>query len=157
MQIRKGTREDLPKIIEIYMKAYEKMPEYGEKSRKEAKRYIKWLYSRCKDTFYIAEEDGKIVGFVFADPEWYSYYGNKYVFAIHEIVVDPKYQGRGIGTALMKKMLEEAREREVELWVGERNKKAQEFYKKFGFKPAGIYGIWLRMVLHKSGKGDAKN
>jgi len=34
----------------------------------------------------------------------------------------------------------------IELWVGEKNKKAIEFYEKLGFKIAGKSGIWIRMI-----------
>ena len=45
------------------------------------------------------------------------------------IYVDPDYQRQGIGSELLKKI------NESEVWVMEGNTKAENFYKKNGFKP----------------------
>ena len=54
------------------------------------------------------------------------------------IMVDPYYQEKGIGTALMKRLLDEADEklflRRIELLVLTDNTPAINLYKKFGFK-----------------------
>ncbi|RLF74604.1 GNAT family N-acetyltransferase, partial [Thermococci archaeon] len=44
----------------------------------------------------------------------------------------------------------------IELWVGEKNKKAIEFYEKLGFKVVGKSGIWVRMVKDLKMELDAQ-
>ncbi len=56
------------------------------------------------------------------------------------LAIHPDYQGRGLGSLLLKNLLEEAYNRGLEratLEVAESNKKAINLYKKFGFKEAG--------------------
>lgn len=52
------------------------------------------------------------------------------------LYVDSRFQGKGVGFALMEKAIQIAREEDFQtLWLGvwERNFRAQDFYKKFGF------------------------
>ncbi|HIK36380.1 MAG: ribosomal protein S18-alanine N-acetyltransferase [Geminocystis sp.] len=56
------------------------------------------------------------------------------------LAIHPDYQGRGLGSLLLKNLLEEAYNRGLEratLEVAQSNKKAINLYKKFGFKEAG--------------------
>lgn len=59
---------------------------------------------------------------------------------LDELYVDAFFHGLGIGTAFMKKGIEEAQTREIKriyLWVLEKNQKARRFYEGFGFRPDG--------------------
>lgn len=148
--IRKVTKEDEKAFIDVYMSAYRGLEEYAYTSKKDVKWYFRWLLKRDEEGFftYIAE---KPVGFIACDCNWFSVFEGDEVAEIHEIVVHPEWQGKGIGTALMQKALNYARERGkkvVELWVGVGNSKAIRFYKKFGFEERGVVGRWLRMTLN---------
>ena len=53
-----------------------------------------------------------------------------------------EYLGRGIGRELMKRCIDEARERDCDvIWLGvwEKNQRAIDFYKKWGFRQAGSH------------------
>ncbi|MGC8872380.1 MAG: GNAT family N-acetyltransferase, partial [Caldimicrobium sp.] len=71
------------------------------------------------------------------------------VLEIHEIFVIPEMRGKGIGTRLIEKLLEYGKKKGLklaELWVGEKNYKAIEFYKTLNFKETGPGGKWIRMI-----------
>ncbi|MET4105436.1 GNAT family N-acetyltransferase [Hymenobacter sp. UYP22] len=59
---------------------------------------------------------------------------------IERLYVEEDWIGTGLGAALMRRAIEEARQqgcRAVVLGVWEKNERAREFYQRFGFKPAG--------------------
>ncbi len=149
LKIRNVTNDDLRSFVDIYRLAYRGLEEYAYTSTKDIKHYFRWLINRDRDGFFVAEVDGKPVGFVACDANWVSFYENEEMGEIHEIFVHPEWQGRGIGSALLSKALDYAKRRGrrmAGLWVGVGNVRAKKFYEKFGFKEAGIWGRWLRMV-----------
>ncbi len=148
MIIRKATLKDIDAFIEIYAKAYEELKDYKYTSKSDIKHYFKWLYKRDKEGFLAAEIDGRVVGFAAGDSNWVNSEGER-VLEIHEIFVIPEMRGKGIGTKLMERLLDYGKKKGLklaELWVGEKNYKAIEFYKALGFKEAGFWGKWLRMI-----------
>lgn len=80
--------------------------------------------------YWVAEADGQMVG----------YGGMMCVLPIADvqtIAVDTEYEGRGIGTALLRAMIDEARARGAEslmLEVREDNPRAQQLYERHGFR-----------------------
>ncbi len=149
MRIRNVRREDIDAFVKVYEEAYRGLEEYAYTRRRDIRNYFKWLYSRDKDGFMIAEDGDKAVGFVACDTNWISIFERKKVGEIHEIFVLPEYRGRGIGTELMRLAIEYARKRGrnvAELWVGRKNYRARKFYERLGFREAGEWGKWIRMV-----------
>jgi len=84
--------------------------------------------------YTVVEDDGKILG----------YLGVMFVIDelhINTIGVLPDYEGKGIGTALMDDAWRDAKERGIQratLEVAVSNKRAQDLYYRYGFKPVGI-------------------
>ncbi len=141
------SQEKLDDVVEILMDAYQEHPEYGEASKKHAKRYIKWL-KKHSTFFKILYHNNKPVGFVVGDSNWIDLKGEN-VGEIHELSVKKEYWGKGFGDFLLREVLKHFKEKglkKASLWVGEKNKRAIDFYKKHGFKETGInYYGWLRM------------
>jgi len=149
LKIRNVTNDDLKSFVDIYRLAYRGLEEYAYTSTRDIKHYFRWLMNRDRDGFFVAEIDGKPVGFVACDTNWVSFYENEEMGEIHEIFVHPEWQGKGVGSALLSKALDYAKRRGrrmAGLWVGVGNVRAKKFYERFGFKEAGIWGRWLRMV-----------
>ncbi len=149
-EIRNATWSDEKYFIKVYKEAYKGLEEYAYTSRRDVKWYFRWLMKRDPQGFYtyIVEEP---VGFIACDCNWFSVFEGEEVAEIHEIVVHPDWQNKGIGTALMNKALEYAKTRKrriAELWVGLKNTRAINFYKKFNFREVGVVGRWIRMVKH---------
>jgi ribosomal protein S18 acetylase RimI-like enzyme len=147
-KLRELDLETLERLIEIYMRGYEGLREYGGESESYAKRYLRWCWSEAKDGFFIAKVGDEIAGFIVCDNDWYSKYEGRKVGAIHEFVIDKRFQGHGIGHRLMEKCLEylSRYNDRIELWVGEKNERAIKFYEEYGFRRANRSGIWIRMV-----------
>jgi len=146
MEIRRGKREDLQYLPSILMEAYQGIEEYGERNIEKARKYIEDLYEEDPNCFFVAEENEEIVGFIFCNRFWYSKFEHSQVGAIHEIVVLPTHRHEGIGKMLIERAMEELKPSKIELWVGEKNEKAIEFYEKLGFKRKEKAGKWIRMV-----------
>lgn len=100
-----------------------------------------WTYEqlehslRLENVFcYVAKNDDKVLGFVLIEETPYD-------FDILEIVVDQELRGRGIGTMLMKRVLDYAKlthKEKATLEVASDNKSAIMFYEKFGFSQIGM-------------------
>lgn len=81
--------------------------------------------------------------------------GDGMYFMIADVIVKPKYQGMGIGTAMIKRLLEYVKQntpmsgRTSVLLIAEPGKEA--FYERFGFKkiPHEFCGAGMRRVIYK--------
>ena len=149
--IKKVDESLLESFYRIYKEAYFRLnlQEYAYTSRSSIEGYFWWLLDRDRNGFRVAELGGKPVGFVACDTNWFSRYEGEKVAEIHEIVVHPDYQGKGIGARLIETALEygKSRGRRIsELWVGVTNERAKRFYKRLGFKEKGVHGVWIRMT-----------
>ena len=150
-------QETLERLIGIYMRGYEGMREYGGEGVSYAKRYLRWCWNKAKDGFFVAKVGDEIAGFIVCDSDWYSKYEERVVGAVHEFVVDKRFQGHGIGRKLMERCLEYLKDKDViELWVGEKNEGAMRFYEGYGFRRVGQSGIWVRMVRKRGERKSDK-
>jgi [ribosomal protein S18]-alanine N-acetyltransferase len=82
---------------------------------------------------------------------------------VQTIAVVPEYEGRGIGTTLLTRLIEEARNRyakDLLLEVRADNPRAQQLYRRFGFEQIhvrpryyrdGVDALIMRLQLHGTG------
>jgi ribosomal protein S18 acetylase RimI-like enzyme len=128
------------------MKAYRGMEEYGESTTDQAVLYLQRIHRFCSHGFFKAVINGRTAGFIVCDPEWYEP-GQRKVLEIHEVVVDPDYQGYGLGSLFMRfagAMGRRHGRSVVSLWAGEGNRKAIGWYtSKFGFRAGRRDGVWI--------------
>jgi ribosomal protein S18 acetylase RimI-like enzyme len=93
----------------------------------------------------LAEEEGRLLGFckLVLACGWPDHARGRKVIELKQLYTDPETTGRGIGSALMDRAMEIAREQEadeVQLSVWSGNEGAQKFYARYGFgKVADIY------------------
>ena len=99
------------------------------------------------NTFYSVSvyDDDKIIGYgrLIGDTICFIY--------IHDIMIVPEYQAKGIGTLIMNKLLEKIEEIKKEnpslrVYLGA-SKNKEDFYKKFGFIERTDAGLGAGMIL----------
>jgi N-acetylglutamate synthase-like GNAT family acetyltransferase len=87
--------------------------------------------------FLVCEEDGKVVGLVRG-----VYDGSRAI--IHLLSVHPSYQDQGIGTALVKEIVEKFEEKGAPTVSATVTQESLKFWKKVGFRKtrAFLVGNW---------------
>lgn len=157
MKIRRAKKEDMKDIQDLrYLLAkYEKdlglniaVPEWGytEVGEKDFNYFLNQQY------IYVAEEDGKIVGFITGEvlkkKAWY----NVQLGTVNNIFVLEEYRDKGIGKELMKTMMKTLKKdgiTNIELYTYANNSKAIKFYEKLGFEKCNIQMLYQEKI-HKS-------
>ncbi len=146
MKIRKATAKDWKKIVNLQLE-FTRFSRGHDVFLKPSRNYLVIQRKRTKNFLkkgigFIAEENknaiGYITGTIKKKPQWkVSRYGH-----INEVFVSNKYRGKGLGKLLMKKFFDELRKKKIEyvdLSVFVKNKEAQRFYRKLGFKGYKVY------------------
>ncbi len=90
-------------------------------------------------TFDVIEVDGQPAG------RLYVHRGDRDI-RIMDIAVAPEFRGRGIGTALVERLMAEAESsgRSLSIHV-EMNNPARALYERLGFVPEGTHGVYVLM------------
>lgn len=125
LMIRRFKPADLQRVYEIEAKSF-KDPYHP--------LFLISLYEQYGDTFLVAEQNGKVVGYVIAR----KVNAKGHIIAI---AVDPEHRCRGIGRALMLAVEEELKKKGVtEFWLEVRvsNTRAVKFYRRLGYIERGI-------------------
>lgn len=125
MKIRKATIKDCEACFEL-SKVKELLTATGEPIPLS---YFKDIV-KGKTIFLVAEEGKKIIGYSTAD-----ILPGKVALGML-LSVNPEYQNKGIGKALVQKIEQECRKRKIKYLLGyapKSNKKTLTFHKKLGF------------------------
>jgi len=102
-----------------------------------------------------AVEDGQMIGFVAGDPRH-----SNGVAWIATIGVDPRYQRRGIGRALLEACEAQIKNLRVKLTVRMSNSGAVSLYEKEGYRTVDVWkgyyndgedGLVMEKILHRGG------
>ncbi|MCK4626168.1 MAG: GNAT family N-acetyltransferase [Phycisphaerae bacterium] len=143
MQIRRMTSEDMERIAAINELAWgdctlhklieDRYGPIGKKGWRQKKAdEVQALLSRIPENVIVAVEDDKVVGYASFTIEAEAAIGH-----VTDNAVDPEYQGRGIGTAMNKWVLDHFRSEGVRIArVGTllHDKAARRMYEKNGFE-----------------------
>jgi len=105
------------------------------------KGFNKFL-NKKKKIFLAACDNDKIIGFIFARVRDIEFRNGKFVQgSLSEIFVTQKYRGKGVAELMWQEAMDWFKKEKVkfiQLHVLYNNKKPQEIYKKWGFKPLGL-------------------
>lgn len=94
--------------------------------------------AKKKGTIFLAEDEGRLIGFIGVFGTSHKIYENTREIAI---AVLKAYWGQGVATALFTQALKWAKKKKIhrlQLDVYDFNKAAIKLYKKFGFKKEGV-------------------
>jgi GNAT superfamily N-acetyltransferase len=92
------------------------------------------------DVSFVAEVGGKVIGFVITRLAYLMIPFTE-VCIVQGMLVDPDYQGRGIGTKLFEKLLEHCHSQginTIRALVEEHNEELQQFVQQLGFHRSPI-------------------
>lgn len=165
--IRQATEKDLYGILEIYNDAIlNTTAVYTYKVQTIEERQL-WFQKKKEDNFpvLVFEEKNRAIGFATFGPfrVWPAY---KYTIE-HSVYVHKSYRTRGIGSALIKQIIEIANEREFATLVAgidAFNESSIKMHKKLGFQYSGTikragfkFGKWLDLAFYQLDLAGPKN
>ncbi len=164
MKIRQATRAEIGAVSELATKSYiqtfkNRFTAEELEKRIKATRSIEF-YNRAfnKDIILLAEEDGKLIGYVqFGEPTFDVIETSDEDKELQRAYVLEDYQGKGIGTALIKSAFEHPilkNAKNIYLDVWDKNYKAQKLYKSLGFEFVAKWDediIMRKRNIHQSG------
>ncbi len=131
--IRRAAREDCPRLMELVceLALYEKAPEEVTVTLEHfeesgfGEHPVWWAF--------VAEVDGVVVAFALYYIRYSTWKGQR--MYLEDILVTNEMRGKGLGSLLFERLMEEAREKKMNgmVWqVLEWNEPAIKFYKKYG-------------------------
>lgn len=145
--LRKYTINDYKFVYEVKKKAYKKYVEecWGKWEEETQQKYFGNFINQVKENAYIIQYDNKDIGFYNGES---LENGN---YEIGNICIIPEYQGKGIGTKILKDMLEKYSDTNIEIQYFKLNP-VGNLYKRLGFEKSGETNFHYQMVKPKSMK-----
>lgn len=145
MPIRKGTRQDLPQVYELIkeLALYERAPQ--EVTNTLAEMEQDGFGERPVFEFFVAEEEGRIVGLALYYTAYSTWKGR--MLYLEDLVVTESRRRSGIGKKLFEAVAREAHKtkaRRMAWQVLDWNEPAISFYKKIN---ASLDGEWINCRL----------
>lgn len=139
MTIKIATQDDLPGILKLYMHLEE--TNAVTLSLSQAKIAFKKISSYPNYCIYVAFKNDLMVGTFSLLMMDMIVHNGATMGIIEAVVVDPEFQGQGIGKGMMRFALEESKKQnccKIMLSSHLKRKNAHEFYKSLGFKQHGF-------------------
>lgn len=137
--VRRATEADLPAIVHLFSIPDEGILKTDHPGPPLDPRYREALAAIAEDpnnALLVAEVDGRVAGtFQLTIIQYVANRGGR-VAQIENVFVDPDLRGRGIGEAMMRWAIDEARRRgciRVQLTSNKLRLRAHRFYERLGF------------------------
>lgn len=135
IEIRKAKLSDTECIVELQLQMARETEELEFDKTVVSKGVHGVFQEPARGTYWIAQQQGKVLGMLLATPEW-SDWRNATVLWIYSLYVIPEARGQGVFKKLylnLKKQVEQSPELAgLRLYVDKRNKSAQKIYEKLG-------------------------
>ncbi len=106
MKIRNLQKKDAKAVSGLILQLTQNI-----KDQKNFVKRIGTLADSKSSTFFVAEDDGRVIAF--GGLAWYVIPSKGLIGWVEEVVVDEGFRGRGIGRALMKKILAAAKTKKI--------------------------------------------
>lgn len=143
MKIRKATKKDLKKISDIFRKETSKKPYLQKWTQKTALEKLKEFLK--KDEIYLAVIGKEIVGLIILK---ISIGENGKTAFVDELWLKSGYQGKGIGTALMRYIEDTYKDKRIKSigLISDKRSGAFRFYKKLKYKIHNQYVLMSKKL-----------
>lgn len=146
--IRRASADDLPRVVELLQQesiSGEVREDVGPPLPPRYYDAFAAIEADPDNAIFVAELEGEIVGAFQRTFIRHLQRGGERVSEIESVIVDEPLRGRGIGVAMMRWAVEEARQAgctRVQLTSNVARKDAHRFYERLGFLP-GYVGMKL--------------
>lgn len=121
--LRRATLADIPALIALEERVSHSNTYSAAVTKEE------WIDSLKKEEVFVIENSGDLVGDL-----TYEYKSSEHVY-ISGIVIDPKFQGKGMGEQVLGRLMEDLRDiKRVDLKTHPKNEKALKLYERHNFK-----------------------
>jgi GNAT superfamily N-acetyltransferase len=145
-------REELPQLVALLGMLFSQEAEFVPDDARQAAALGKILADETVGRLYVAREGARVVAMAALLYSISTAEGGL-AASFEDLIVLPERRGRGIGSALLRFMVEEAKRQgvlRITLLTDSQNKRAQALYAKAGFKPSGMLPMRLNL------KGEEK-
>jgi phosphinothricin acetyltransferase len=160
MHVREARPEDMPEVVAIYNEKIPTTTSIWTERLETLPERIAWFDARNARGFptIVAEDGAKVVGVAGFGDFRESIRKEGYRFTVeHSVHVAESHWGRGIGSALMHRLFEEAARRNIHAMIGgidSANTGSIVFHERLGFREVARmpetgfkFGKWLDLVL----------
>jgi GNAT superfamily N-acetyltransferase len=155
MTLRRATKEDCPRLLELIrgLALYEKAPDEVTVSLSHfeesgfGERPVWWAF--------VAETDDAICGFALYYIRYSTWKGQR--MYLEDLYVEPEMRGRGIGSQLFDRLIQEAKDKHLNGMVWQAlnwNTPALDFYRKYG---AAFDNEWVNCSLNFTTDSSSDN
>jgi GNAT superfamily N-acetyltransferase len=137
--------EELPQLVALLGILFSQESEFAPDDAKQALALEKILSDETVGRIYVAREAGKVVAMATLLYTISTAEGGMAAL-LEDVIVLPGHRGRGIGSALLRHVLAEARKQgalRVTLLTDAQNERAKALYAKLGFRPSSMTAMRL--------------
>lgn len=157
MLIRDAAEADLPDILEIYNHAVAHTTAIWNDTPVDLADRAAWLALRRASghPVLVAEEAGRVLGYSSYVP-WRAFEGYRHTVE-HSVYVREDCRGKGVGLALLRALVDRAREQGLHVMVAgieAGNEASLRLHEKLGFRREGLlkevgtkFGRWLDLAF----------
>ena len=144
IQLIPYTDEDYEFVYEVKKNAYKKYVEecWGSWIEEDQRAYFEKFISAVKDNAYIIVDENKKIGFYNGE---ILDNGN---YEVGNICIIPEYQGKGIGTLILKEKIEENKDRDIDIQYFKQNP-VGSLYERLDFVKSGETQFHYQMIRQK--------
>jgi GNAT superfamily N-acetyltransferase len=142
-----ATREDLPQLVALLGVLFSQEAEFVPDDAKQTHALEKILADDSVGRIHVAREAGKVVAMASLLYSISTAEGGL-AASFEDLVVLPGYRGKGIGAALLRYVIAEARKQGVlrlTLLTDRQNERAQALYRKLGFAESSMKAMRLKL------------
>lgn len=142
--LRKYVNDDYEFVYEVKKNAYKKYVEqcWGKWNEIDQRNRFKESMEKTSDRTYIIMFNDERIGF------YQGQVVNERTYYIENICIVEEYQGKGIGTEILKSILEEYSDKNIEIQYFKQNP-VGKLYERLGFVPNGETEFHYQMIKWK--------